>query len=377
MSAKDYYDLLGVPRTATADEIKKAFRKQARKHHPDAGGSEERFKEVNEAYEVLSDEEKRRQYDEYGRYFAGGMPPGGPGGPGPGGAGFPGGGGGFQYQTVGVGDLSDLGDLFGNLFSGADGGVGSRRSSARRGADLQYDLTLSFDEALQGVSTKVDVKRTETCSTCKGSGAKPGTSPTTCPTCNGSGHVTQGQGVFGFSRTCPRCGGSGRIIETPCQTCKGKGSVVKVRPLTVNIPPGVTDGGKLRFAGKGEPGAGGGPTGDLYVVTHIRPHAYYTREGADVLLDLPVTITEAALGTQVTVPTPDGAKVKLKIPAGTRDGKVLRVPGKGAPKLKGKGAGDLKVRVKLAVPQKLTSEQKELLKRFESSRKDDVRAHIG
>jgi molecular chaperone DnaJ len=377
MSAKDYYDLLGVPRTATADEIKKAFRKQARKHHPDAGGSEDRFKEINEAYEVLSDEEKRRQYDEYGRYFAGGMPPGGPGGPGPGGTGFPGGGGGFQYQTVDMGDLGDLGDLFGNLFSGAGGNVGSRRSSARRGTDLQYDLTLSFDEALKGVSTKVDVKRTEPCGTCKGSGAKPGTSPTTCPTCNGSGHVTQGQGVFGFSRTCPRCGGSGRIIETPCQTCRGKGSVVKVKPLTVNIPPGVTDGGKLRFAGKGEPGSGGGPAGDLYVVTHIRPHAYYTRDGADVLLDLPVTITEAALGAEVTVPTPDGAKVKLKIPAGTRDGKVLRVPGKGAPKLKGKGAGDLKVRVALVVPQKLTSEQKELLKRFESSRKEDVRAHIG
>ena len=221
------------------------------------------------------------------------------------------------------------------------------------------------------------MKRTETCGTCKGSGAKPGTSPTTCPTCNGSGHVTQGQGVFGFSRTCPRCGGSGRIVETPCQTCKGKGAVVKVKPLTVNIPPGVTDGGKLRFAGKGEPGVGGGPAGDLYVVTHIRPHAYYTRDGADVLLDLPVTITEAALGTEVTVPTPDGAKVKLKIPPGTRDGKVLRVPGKGARKLKGKGTGDLKVRVKLAVPQKLTSEQRELLKRFESSRNDDVRAHIG
>lgn len=370
MSAKDYYDILGVPRTASADEIKKAFRKQARKHHPDAGGSEERFKELNEAYEVLSDPEKRKQYDQYGRYFAGGVPPGGAGAPG---AGWPGTGG-FSYQTV---DMGDLGDLFGDLFSGF--GVGSasaRRSSARRGADLQYDVTLSFEEALRGVSTKVDVKRTETCATCNGTGARPGTSPTTCPTCSGSGHVTQGQGLFGFSRTCPRCGGTGKVVEHPCTACKGKGTVVKVKPLTVNIPPGVTDGGKLRFPGKGEPGTGGAPAGDLYVVTHIRPHPYYSREGADVVIDLPVSITEAALGAEVTVPAPDGTRVKLKIPPGTPDGKVLRVPGKGAPKLKGKGTGDLKVRVKLVVPTKLTAEQKELLRRFEASRKENVRAHI-
>jgi molecular chaperone DnaJ len=374
MADKDYYDILGVPKTATADEIKKAFRRQARKHHPDAGGSEAKFKELNEAYEVLSDEEKRQQYDTYGRYFGGPMPPGGgaPGGAGgewPGG--FPGGAGG--YQTV---DMGDIGDLFGNLFGGAAGG-GPRRKSAHRGADLQYDLTLGFDEALSGTSTKVDVKRTESCATCKGTGAKPGTSPTSCPTCSGSGHVTQGQGVFGFSRPCPRCGGSGSIVEHPCATCKGKGRVVRVKPLTVNIPPGVTDGGKLRFAGKGEAGTGGAPAGDLYVVTHIKPHAFFSRDGADVLLDLPVTIAEAALGAEVTVPTPDGGKVKLKVAPGTTDGKVLRVPGKGAPKLKGKGAGDLKVRVKIAVPTKLTSEQKELLKRFESSRDEDVRAHIG
>ncbi|MDZ4166590.1 MAG: molecular chaperone DnaJ [Coriobacteriia bacterium] len=376
MADKDYYDILGVPKTATADEIKKAFRKQARKHHPDAGGSEAKFKELNEAYEVLSDEEKRTQYDTYGRYFGGSMPPGGsaPGGAGGGwpGGGFPGGADG--YQTV---DAGDLGDLFGNLFGGAGGGVGGpRRRSAHRGADLQYDLTLSFDEALAGTSTKADVRRTEACATCKGTGARPGTSPTTCPTCSGSGHVTQGQGVFGFSRPCPRCGGTGKIVEHPCSTCKGRGKVVRVKPLTVNIPPGVTDGGKLRFAGKGEPGEGGGPAGDLYVVTHIEPHAYFTRDGADVLLDLPVTIAEVALGAEVTVPTPDGGKVKLKVAPGTADGKVLRVPGKGAPKLKGKGTGDLKVRVRIAVPQKLSAEQKELLKRFESSRDEDVRAHI-
>lgn len=375
MADKDYYDILGVPRTASADEIKKAFRKAARKHHPDAGGSEERFKEINEAYEVLSDDEKRSQYDQYGRYFGGQMPPGGPGqAPG---AGWPGGfgGGGFggqgAYTTV---DMGDLGDLFGNLFGG---GGGTRRSTARRGADLQYDVTLSFDEALTGTSTKVDVKRTETCGVCKGSGAKAGTSPVTCPTCSGSGHVSQGQGLFGISRPCPRCGGTGKIVENPCPTCKGKGKVVRAKPLTVNIPPGVTDGGKLRFAGKGESGTGGAPAGDLYVVTHIKAHPYYTRDGADVLMDLPVTIAEAALGAEVTVPAPDGSKVKLKVAPGTADGKVLRVPGKGAPRLKGKGSGDLKVKIKIAVPKKLTAEQKELLKRFESSRDENVRAHIG
>jgi molecular chaperone DnaJ len=368
MAEKDYYDILGLPRTATADEVKKAFRKQARKHHPDAGGSEERFKEINAAYEVLSDPDKRKQYDEFGRYYGGNVPPGA-GAPG---AGWPGAGG-YQYQTV---DMGDLGDLFGDIFSGVGGGRASRARSAHRGADLQYDLTLSFDEALKGVSTKVDVKRQERCATCKGTGAKQGTSPATCPTCSGTGHVTQGQGLFGFSRECPRCGGTGTIIENPCGTCKGKGAVVKAKPLTVNVPPGVTDGGKLRFKGKGEPGTGGAPAGDLYVVTHIRPHAYYTRDGADIVMELPVTMVEAALGAEVTIPTPDGSKVKLKVAPGTGDGKILKLPGKGAPKLKGRGVGDLKVRVKVVIPDKLSNEQKELLKRFESSRDDHVRAHI-
>jgi len=374
VAQQDYYELLGVSREASADEIKRAFRQRARETHPDVNdgeGAEETFKRINEAYEVLSDDEKRQQYDTYGRYFGGNMPPGGAGGPGAGwpGGGFPGGAGG--YSTV---DMGDLGDLFGNLFSGGVGGA--RRKSAHRGADLQYDLTLTFDEALAGTSTKVDVKRTESCATCTGTGAKPGTSATTCPNCSGSGHVSQGQGVFGFSRPCQRCGGTGRIIEHPCTTCKGKGKVIRVKPLTVNIPPGVTDGGKLRFAGKGEPGTGGAPAGDLYVITHIKEHPYFSRDGADVVLELPVTITEAALGTEVHVPTPGGGKVKLKIAPGTADGKVFRVPGKGAPKLKGRGSGDLKVRVKIAVPQKLTAEQKDLLKEFESLRTDDVRAHI-
>lgn len=371
-AAKNYYDILGVSRNATQEEIKKAFRKQARKHHPDAGGSEERFKEINEAYEVLSDPEKRKQYDQFGQYFGGNVPPGA-GAPG-GSAGWPGG---FTYTHVG--DIGDLGDIFGDLFSGFGATAGGRagaRSAARRGADLQYDVTLSFDEALRGISTKVDVRRDEACATCHGTGAKPGTSRTTCPTCKGTGHVTQGQGLFAFSRTCPRCGGEGTVVEQPCPTCKGRGAVTRVKPVTVNIPAGVTDGSKLRFKGKGEPGVAGGPPGDLYVVTHVKPHPYFSRDGADVVLELPVTIAEAALGAEVTVPTPAGERVRLKVPAGTQDGKVLRVPGKGAPHLKGKGTGDLKVKIRVKVPTKLSARQRELLEEFARLSTEDVRSHI-
>ena len=378
MAAKDYYETLGVPKSATADEIKKAYRRLARKHHPDAGGSEEKFKEVGQAYEVLSDKEKRAEYDQFGAYFGGNVPPGGGGQGGP--AGRPGGApgaGGFQYTNV---DMGDLGDLFGNLFGGGMpggatmGGPAQTRTAAQRGRDLTYEVSLTFDEALKGVSTKVDVQRTESCPTCHGSGAAPGTSATTCPVCQGSGHVAQGQGVFSFSRPCPRCGGSGKIIETPCSTCRGKGQVVRAKPVTVQIPPGVTDGGKIRFKGKGESGIGGGPAGDLYVITRIKPHPYFTREGADVALELPVTVTEAALGAQLEIPTPSG-RVKLKVAPGTQDGKVYKLPGKGAARLKGNGFGDMKVRVKIVVPEELNAEQKELLKRFASSRgaADDVR----
>ncbi|MDP2183600.1 MAG: molecular chaperone DnaJ [Actinomycetota bacterium] len=366
---KDYYDILGVKKDASTEEVKKAFRKLARKHHPDAGGSEERFKEINEAYEVLSDDDKRSQYDQYGQYFGGNAPPGA-GGPGPG---WPGaGGGGFSYQNV---DLGDMGDLFGSMFGG---GAGSRsRSSARRGRDLTYDLDLSFEEALEGVSSRVDIQRAEACSVCKGTGAKPGTSRTKCSTCGGTGHTSEGQGMFAISRTCPRCNGTGTIVETPCTTCRGKGRVVKVKPVTVNVPPGVTDGGKLRFKGKGEPGESGGPAGDLYVVTRMRPHPYYTRDGANVHMELPLSVTEAALGTEVTIPTPSGQRVKLKIAPGTQEGKVFRLAGKGAPKLKGKGWGDLKVKSHIVIPTKLTAQGKELLEEFGASHSEDLRAHIG
>lgn len=374
-AAPNYYDVLGVSKTASADEIKKAFRRLSRKHHPDTGGTEEKFKELNEAYQVLSDPEKRSQYDQFGQYFGGNAPPGG-GGPGAGwpGAGGPGGPGpgGFGYQTVDLGDLGGIGDIFGSMFSGAAGGGQPR---AQRGRDLQYDVTLSFEEALTGVSAKVDVQHNERCNTCKGTGAAPGTSPSTCPVCHGSGHTSQGQGLFAVSRACQRCGGSGSIIETPCQTCRGKGRVVKVKPLTVQVPAGVTDGGKIRFKGKGEPGSAGGPPGDLYVVTHIKPHRYFTRDGADVLLDLPVTVAEAALGAEFEVPTPDG-RVKLKIKEGTQTGKVFKLPGKGAPKLKGSSRGDMKVRVQVVTPTGLNAEQRELLRRFASAKDDSVRSHL-
>ena len=370
MAEKDYYEVLGVPRTAPEADIKKAFRKLARKHHPDAGGSEERFKEVNQAYETLSDPEKRGQYDQFGRYYGGGAP-GAPGGrEGPGGP-FSG-----ATRNVNVDDLGDLGDLFGSMFGGAAGGAGAGgRQRAHRGRDLQYDLDLAWDQSLDGTSVKVDVQRQEKCPTCKGSGAKPGTSPVTCPVCGGTGTQAQAQGLFGFQRPCPRCGGAGTAIENPCVTCRGKGEVVKSKPLTLNIPAGVTDGGKIRFSGKGEVGAAGGPPGDLYVVTHVKRHPFFTRDGAEVAVDLPVTYAEATLGATVEVPTPVGP-VNIKITPGTKDGKVYRLKGKGAPRLKGSGRGDLKAKVRIDVPANLSAEQKELLKRFASSRSDAPRAKL-
>jgi molecular chaperone DnaJ len=368
MATANYYETLGVKKDASPEEIKKAFRRLARKHHPDAGGDAERFKDINEAYEVLSDAEKRSQYDQYGQYFAGGMPPGGPGG---GAAGWPGGG--FRVENV---DMGDLGDLFGSVFSGAGfGGRGAAVKQPRRGNDVQLDLDVTFDQALKGTSAQVQVQRSETCKVCGGSGAKPGTSPATCPTCGGAGVVSQGQGMFGFSRTCPRCAGTGKIIENPCNTCRGAGQVVTMKPVAVNVPAGATDGGKLRFKGKGQSGENGGPAGDLYVVTHIKKHPFFSRDGADVTLDLPVTPAEAALGTEVRLPTPDGSAVKIKIPAGTQPGKVFRVRGKGAPRLKGGGHGDLKAKLTVSVPTKLTAEERELYAKL-GEHATDVRGHL-
>ncbi|MGV8084575.1 MAG: molecular chaperone DnaJ [Coriobacteriia bacterium] len=375
MATENYYDVLGIKKDASADDIKKAFRRLARKHHPDAGGDEEKFKQINEAYEVLSDSEKRAQYDQYGQYFGGNVPPGyGQAG------GYPGGGpGGYSVNFGDIGDIGDLGDLFGSVFSG--GGVGGMRGGGRkqprRGQDLEMRLDLMFEEAFTGVSTQIEVDREVECTTCGGTGAKPGTSATTCPACGGTGHTADGQGMFAFSRTCARCGGTGEVIEQPCTACRGAGRVMRRQPVSVNVPAGATDGGRLRFKGKGESGVNGGPAGDLYVITHIKPHPYFTRDGADVVLDLPISFTEAALGTEVRIPTPDGSRAKLKIPAGTQSGKTLRLKGKGAPKLKGVGHGDLRVKVKVVTPERLTERQRAALEQLAADQAHDIRAHLG
>lgn len=376
---KDFYEALGVDRSADDKAIKAAFRKLARRYHPDKNpgdkDAEEKFKEINEAYEVLSDKTKREQYDLGPQAFFGAGGPGGPGGAGGfTGAGFPPGGFTVDFgdsDTSSFGSFSDIFDILGGAGTQTRG-----RRAARRGRDLTYELTLSFDDALRGVTTKINVRRQAQCPTCRGSGAAPGTGPVTCPTCGGRGVVAQNQGIFSLSRPCPQCGGSGQIIEKPCPTCGGQGAVAETKTVTVKIPPGVGDGSKIRIPAKGEAGLQSGPPGDLYVVTRVTPHRFFRRKGANVLLDLPVTIDEAALGADVAVPVPGGGTVKVKIPAGTEDGKTMRVRGKGTPKLRGGGAGDLLVTVRVKVPGKLTAEQKELLNRFASSRRDDVRAHL-
>lgn len=293
------------------------------------------------------------------------MPPGA-GGPQ---AGWPGGAGGVQV------DMGDLGDIFGSVFGG--GGFGGQRGpQPRRGRDVEVNLDLSFESALKGSSAKVEIERTEDCSTCGGTGAKPGTSRVSCSACGGTGTVSQGQGMFGFSRPCPRCEGTGTVIEQPCSGCRGAGKVIRRKPVTVNVPAGATDGGRLRFKGKGESGLNGGPAGDLYVVTRIKPHPYFGRDGADVTMELPLSIAEASLGAQITVPAPDGTKLKLKVPAGTQHGKVFRFKGKGAPKLKGSGTGDLRVKAKVVVPEDLSDERKELLEQYAASDDTNLRAHI-
>ena len=359
----DFYQTLGVPKNASQDEIKKAFRKLARDYHPDKHpgdkSSEEKFKEVSEAYETLSDPEKRKQYDELSRLGAFG----------PGAGGFrPGAGGyqGFDPSMFGQGnvqfDVGDLGDILGNLFGGAAGGRG-RRKAAERGDDLQVDVTVSFDDSLHGVTARVPVDKPDTCDTCHGTGAKPGTSPKVCPECQGRGSVSRNLGGFAMPHTCPRCHGQGTIIEEGCPACGGTGVQHKTKRYQVKIPAGVKDGSKIRIKGKGEAGLRGGPAGDLYVRVHVEQDDLFDRRGDDVVLEVPVTVSEAALGTSVKIPIPGGGRVALKVPAGTQDARTLRVRGKGAPKLKG-GHGDLLVKVRVQVPDKLTKEQKQLFEKL-------------
>ncbi len=369
---KDYYQVLGVPKNASAADIKKAYRKLAQQHHPDANrgdaSAEDRFKEIAAAYEVLGDAEKRKNYDQVRDMVASGF---GGGGRRPPGAYGGGSGAGGRVRVEGfpegfdVGDLGDLGDLFGGLFGGAGGGRGGRRGRRHdpaRGADLQTEVTLPFEEAMRGTTVPIQIKGPVPCPVCGGNGAEPGTSPITCPQCGGSGTVAVNQGMFSVARTCPRCSGTGRIVEHPCHECHGSGTVQRTRRFSVKIPAGVKDGARIKVAGRGEAGEPGAPTGDLYVVVHVQTHEVFGRSGADLTIGVNVTYPELALGSQVEVPTLDGP-VTLKIPAGTETGKTFRVRGRGAPKPKG-GHGDLLVTVRVDVPKKLSRREKELLEQL-------------
>jgi molecular chaperone DnaJ len=360
------YDTLGVKKGAPADEIKKAYRKLAAKYHPDKNpddaSAEEKFKEVQNAYDVLSDAEKRKQYDTFGSAN-------GRRGPDPRDFNF-GSGGNFT-----INDLGDLGDLFGGLFGGRAGrGGGPRRRQPERGSDVEVELRLSFEDSLRGLETKIPVEVTTACRECGGSGAEPGTSPVICPQCHGRGVVSESQGMFALSEPCPRCRGNGTVVEKPCHKCNGTGRERRTKRYTVKIPAGVKDGTRIRLKGKGEVGGDGGPAGDLFVVTRVEPSKLFQRRGSDFVIDVPVTYTEAALGATVDVPTPYGERVSLKVPAGTQDGRQLRIRGHGAPKLGGDGGkGDLIARLRVTVPKKLTKKEREALEELQKQSHDDPR----
>lgn len=355
---KDYYEVLGVNRDASDEEIKKAFKKLAMKFHPDRNPdnpkAEESFKEAKEAYEVLSDEQKRAAYDQYGH--AGVDPSMG------GGAGFGGfGGGGFSDA---------FGDIFGDIF----GGGRNQRSNVYRGADLRYNLEISLEEAARGTETKIRIPVQATCETCHGSGARPGTSPVTCTTCNGHGQVRMQQGFFSVQQTCPKCHGTGKMVKDPCPTCHGNGRVKQNKTLNVKIPAGVDKGDRIRLSGEGEAGVNGGPTGDLYVVVHLKEHPIFQRDGANLHCEMPISFSTAALGGEIEVPTLDGA-AKMKIPAETQTGSVFRLRGKGIKPLRSSEHGDLMVHVVVETPVRLTEKQKELLREFENSTQADAGKH--
>jgi molecular chaperone DnaJ len=370
---KDYYQVLGVPKNASQAEIKKAYRKLAQKHHPDANpGSkeaEDRFKEVSSAYEVVGNEEKRKQYDEVRDMAASGF----------GASGFPGGApggstrGNVRYETFNVGDVGDLGDLFGGIFGGG-GRRGRSRQAQARGADLETDIRISFSDAMSGTTVPVRITGPAPCQTCRGTGAEPGTSPITCPTCGGSGSVSVNQGLFQMAEPCPQCHGSGRIIEHPCKTCGGSGMQRRTRSFSVRVPAGVKDGARIRLKGRGEPAPAGAPAGDLFVRVHVTPHEVFGRKGDDLTLELPLTFTEAALGANVQVPTLNGS-VTLKIPSGTQSGRTFRIRGKGAPKRSGRG--DLMVTARVDVPSKLSKREKELLRELQEAQQGSPRKRLG
>jgi len=359
------YDTLGVKKGASADEIKKAYRKLAAQYHPDKNpgddAAEEKFKEVQNAYDTLSNAEKRKQYDTFGTANGRRAP-----GADPRDFNF-GGGGNFT-----INDLGDLGDLFGGIFNRGQAGR-ARRPQPERGADIEIPVSLSFEDSLRGLETKIPVEVTTACRECGGTGAEPGTSPVICPECNGRGVVSESQGLFALSQPCPRCRGNGTVVEKPCKKCKGSGRERRTRRYTVKIPAGVKDGTRIRLKGKGEIGEGGGPAGDLYVVTRVEPSKKFERRGADLVIEVPVAYTEAALGATVEVPTPYGDRVSLKVPAGTQDGRQLRIRGHGAPKLDGSGKGDLIARLRVSVPKKLSKKEREALEELQKLSNDDPR----
>ena len=361
MSTKrDYYDVLGVDKSADATAIKKAYRKLAMKYHPDKNPgdkeAEEKFKEINEAYEVLSDETKRRNYDQFGHEGVNGQ-------------GF-GGAGGFGGQ--GFGGFDDIfGDIFGDMFGGGfSGGSRQRRRGPERGADIKQRVNISFEEAAFGKKVQVKINRSEECDQCHGSGAKPGTSKKTCPTCHGSGQVQSVQrtpfGNIASTRTCSTCNGEGEVIDSPCSKCHGKGSIRKTKTIEVDIPAGIDNGQMIKLGGQGELGTRGGPRGDLYIEVNVQSHPLFTRDGYDVYLEMPITFAQATLGDKIQVPTLDG-KVEYEVPEGTQTGTVFRLREKGIPKLRSNSRGDQYVKVIIDTPKKLNDEQKELLRKFDES----------
>jgi molecular chaperone DnaJ len=352
----DFYQTLGVAKNASQDEIKKAYRKLARKLHPDRNpgdkNAEEQFKQVQEAYSVLSDSEKRKQYD------TGGM--------------FGGGSGGFRFDPSAsrTGGFGSFGDIISDLFG--RGGGGPQR---QRGRDLEAEVRLGFDQAIAGTQVSVSVPKDELCPTCGGSGAKPGTSPKICPRCDGRGIETEGQGMFSISQPCGLCGGRGTVVDEPCPTCNGSGSAHQVKRYRVKVPAGVKDGSRIRLAGKGEPGTGGGAAGDLYVVTRVSPSAVFKRKGDDLEVEVPISIVEAVKGGTVEVPTLDGTK-RIRVPAGTRDGALQRLRGEGPPKLSGRGRGDIHYRFRIEIPKTLNKEQRDAIEKLAEVMNGDPRSEL-
>ncbi|MBO6867193.1 MAG: molecular chaperone DnaJ [Pseudomonadota bacterium] len=363
MSKRDYYDVLGISKGASADEIKKAYRTKAKELHPDRNAdnpdAESQFKEANEAYEVLKDADKKAAYDRYGHAaFEGGMG----GGPRPGGG--MGGNGDFASAFSDVFD-----DLFGDFMGGGRGGGG--RNRATRGADLRYNLRISLEDAFSGMQKSITVPASVQCGSCDGSGSEGGAEPQTCPTCSGMGKVRATQGFFTVERTCPTCSGLGQIIKNPCKTCSGAGRVEKERTLSVNIPKGVETGTRIRLAGEGEAGMRGGPPGDLYIFIEVERHKLFEREGETLFCRVPVSMASAALGGDIEVPTIDGGRSRVKIPAGSQSGRQMRLRGKGMPGLRGASVGDMLIELAVETPVNLTSRQKELLREFEDLSEDN------